>query len=228
MSVLVEHVPYVAAGSPVGGYLARPDGVGPFPAVVVIHEVGGLTGSIRATARRFAAEGYVALAVNLYARRPHALCILRIVVGATVRPLDHGSIHDLRAALTYLAARPEVDAGRLGAIGFCMGGGFAIAWACRDNRLRAIAPFYGTNPRPLDAVARSCPVVGSYPGRDFTAWQGRALARALERHGVPSDIKEYPDTGHSFFDDHGGNYDPEAARDAWQRVLAFFSAHMAP
>jgi len=73
MSVLVEHVPYVAAGSPVGGYLARPDGVGPFPAVVVIHEVGGLTGSIRATARRFAAEGYAALAVNLYARRPHAL-----------------------------------------------------------------------------------------------------------------------------------------------------------
>src|SRR5579875_2961510 len=102
MDVLVERIPYVAAGSPISGYLARPAGAGPFPAVVVIHEVGGLTESIRANPRRFAAEGYVALAVNLYARRPHALCILRIVIGATVRPLDHAGISDLRLALTYL------------------------------------------------------------------------------------------------------------------------------
>ena len=69
---------------------------------------------------------------------------------------------------------------------------YAIVWACTDQRLKAIAPFYGTNPRPLDAVARICPVVGSYPGRDFTARSGRRLEAALQRYGVPHDIKVYP------------------------------------
>jgi len=135
-------------------------------------------------------------------------------------------VADLKDALTYLAKRPEVDAQRLGAIGFCMGGSFAIAWACTDSRLKAIAPFYATNPRPLDVVRRACPIVGSYPGRDFTASSGRALDATLARHGVPHDIKVYPDTRHSFFSEGRPSYDAAAAEDSWRRVLSFFGEHL--
>jgi carboxymethylenebutenolidase len=107
-----------------------------------------------------------------------------------------------------------------------MGGGFAIAWACTDDRLKAIAPYYGTNPRPLPAVARSCPVVGSYPERDFTARSARKLEAELERHGVPHDVKIYPGALHSFFNDRGRTYDPAASEDSWRRTLAFFREHI--
>lgn len=108
-----------------------------------------------------------------------------------------------------------------------MGGGFAIAWACTDDRLKAIAPFYGANPRPLDAVKRVCPVVGSYPEKDFTASAGRALDEALDRHGVAHDIKFYPGAGHSFFNDRSRAHHKDSAADSWTRVLQFFGEHLA-
>jgi carboxymethylenebutenolidase len=103
-----------------------------------------------------------------------------------------------------------------------MGGGFAIAWACTDSRLKAIAPFYAANPRPLDVVSRLCPVVGSYPGKDFTANAGRALDRALDENNIPHDIKIYPEARHSFFNDKGSSYNRAAAEDSWNRVMKFF------
>ncbi len=123
---------------------------------------------------------------------------------------------------------PEVDSQRIGAIGFCMGGAFAIAWACTDDRLQAIAPFYAANPRPLNAVARLCPVVGSYPEKDFTTGAGRALNLALDKYGVAHDIKIYPGAHHSFFNDRGRAYDKPAAEDSWYRVTSFFKEHLAP
>ena len=98
----------------------------------------------------------------------------------------------------------------------------------RENqRLKAIAPFYGTTPRPLEAVARSCPVVGSYPERDVTAKAGRKLEAALQCHSVPHDIKVYPGARHSFFNDQlPDRYDAAAATDAWERVLRFFAEHV--
>jgi len=150
------------------------------------------------------------------------------MTGMLIGSVDRYGISDLKAALTHLAALPEVDGERIGAIGFCMGGGFAIAWACSDERLKAIAPFYGANPRPLDAVKRACPVVGSYPEKDFTAGAGRALDQALEANGIAHDIKIYPGAGHSFFNDRGRAYNKPAADDSWTRVLSFFGEHLAP
>jgi len=148
----------------------------------------------------------------------------RFMAGMLGGSVNRFGIQDLKDALTYLAKMPAVDPQRLGAIGFCMGGSFAIAWACTDSRLKAIAPFYGANPRPLDeAVRRSCPVVGSYPERDFTANAGRKLDAALTRAGVPHDIKIYEDARHSFFNDDGRAYDAVASADAWSRVLEFFA-----
>lgn len=209
------------------GYLARPEaGEGQFPGIVIIHEAFGLNANIRDIARRFAEAGYVALAVDLFSGSNRVLCMARFMRGMLFRSFDHGAIRDLRAALGGLARQPDVDEERLGAIGFCLGGGLAIAWACTDDRLGAIAPFYGINPRPLEAVARSCPVVGSYPEKDFTARSGRKLDANLGRHDVPRDIKIYPGASHSFFNDRGSIYDPAASEDPWGRTLAFFEEHL--
>src|ERR1700730_9645458 len=211
-----------------GAYLALPDAPGPHPGVVVIHEAYGLNENIKDITGRFADQGYAALAVDLISGRNRAVCMTRYMVGMLNGSVDRYGISDLKAALTHLGALPEVDSERVGAIGFCMGGGFAIAWACTDPRLKAIAPFYGANPRPLDAVQRACPVVGSYPGRDFTASAGRALNEALDHHGIVRDIKIYPRAGHSFFNDRSRAHNEEAAADSWSRVLAFFGEHLRP
>ena len=208
------------------GYLARPDGEGPFPGVIVIHEIFGLNENIRDIARRFAAEGYVALAVDLFAERNRVICMFRVLGEQLFSSLDNSSIHELKAALSYLAAQPGVDANRVGAVGYCMGGGLAIAWSCTDDRLHAIAPYYGANPRPLDATARACPVVGSYPDKDFTTSQGQKLNDVLTRNSIPHDIKIYPNSKHSFFNDQGAAYNADAAKDSWSRVLAFFQEYV--
>jgi carboxymethylenebutenolidase len=219
----------IGAGALKGGaYLALPDAPGPHPGVVVIHEAYGLNENIKDIAGRFADNGYAALAVDLFGGRNRAICMTRYMTGMLIGSVDRYGISDLKAALTHLAALPEVDGERIGAIGFCMGGGFAIAWACTDERLKAIAPFYGANPRPLDAVRRACPVVGSYPEKDFTAGAGRALDQALEANGIAHDIKIYPGAGHSFFNDRGRAYNKPAADDSWTRVLSFFGEHLAP
>ncbi len=205
-----------------GGYLALPDTPGPHAGVVVIHEAYGLNDHIKHVTHRFADAGYTGLAVDLFTDRIRAICMARYMAGLLTGSVNFYGVDDLKSALTYLAKLPEVDAQRLGAIGFCMGGGFAIAWACTDSRLKAIAPFYGTNPRPLDAVNRICPVVGSYPERDFTARAGRSLEKALTRQGIAHDIKIYPDARHSFFNDTRGTYNKSAADDSWRRVIKFF------
>lgn len=226
MSIIEQNVSFPSGAAQLGGMIARPEGAGPFPAVVVIHEAFGLNDNIRTIARRLADQGYLAFAVDLFAGRNRAVCMFRFVSGVLANSLDHGGIHDLRAALDFLVTQPAVDTARIGTIGFCMGGSFAVAWACTDDRLQVIAPFYSFNPQPIDAVARACPVVGSFPQNDPTRNQARTLDAALTRHAIPHDIKTYPGARHSFFNDQGRNYDPAASDDAWQRTLAFFAVHI--
>jgi len=208
------------------GYMARPEGDGPFPGIVVIHEISGLNENMKDITRRFVEQGYVALAVDLFAGRNRAICMFRVMSGLLLNSLDNRSIHDLKAVLSFLSEQPGVDDARLGAVGYCMGGSFLIAWACTDDRLKAIAPYYAVNPRPLKAVARLCPVVGSYPDKDFTTSAGQKLDVELDRYNVPHDIKIYPGAKHSFFNDTIRNYNELAAQDSWRRVLAFFEEHL--
>jgi carboxymethylenebutenolidase len=208
------------------GYLALPDGSGPHPGVVVIHEAYGLNDNIRDICGRLAHQGYAALGVDLFAGRNRGVCMARIVAGWLMGSLEDFGVRDLKSALDQLASRPDVDAERIGAIGFCMGGMYAITWACTDRRLRAIAPYYGSAPRRKEALRRLCPVVGSWPARDFTTGARATLEVALSAAGVPHDLKLYPGTRHSFFNDRGPAYEAEAAADSWQRVLAFFAEHL--
>ncbi len=226
MALAAQSVSFPFGTTQLEGYLARPDGDGPFPGVVVIHEIYGLNENIRDIARRFADVGYVALGVDLFAGRNRAVCMFRFIGEQLFKPLDNNSIRELKTALTFLAEQPGVDNARLGAIGFCMGGSFAIAWACNDDRLKVIAPYYGRYPRPLEAVARLCPVVGSYPSGDFTTADGQKLDVELDRYNIPHDIKIYPSARHSFFNDKGRAYDAAAAQDSWQRVMNFFKEHI--
>lgn len=221
-----QTVSFTAGQTQFGAYLVRPAGAGPFPGIVIIHEIFGLTENIKDIAQRFANVGYVALAVDLFTGRNRTVCMFRFMGQMLFTPLNNTSVHALKEALTFLAQQPGVDAEKLGAIGFCMGGGFAIAWASTDNRLKAIAPYYGSNPRPLEAVSRLCPVVGSYPDKDFTTAQGQKLDVELDRYNVAHDIKIYPGAKHSFFNDKGRNYNEAAAKDSWQRVMAFFQEHI--
>lgn len=226
MASAAQSVSFQLGTTQLEGYLARPEGDGPFPGVVVIHELFGLNENIKDIARRFASAGYVALAGDLFAGRNRAVCMFRFIGEQLFKPLDNNSIRELKTALTFLAEQPEVDNTRLGAIGFCMGGSFAIAWACNDDRLKVIAPYYGRYPRPLEAVARLCPVVGSYPSGDFTTADGQKLDVELDRYNIPHDIKIYPGARHSFFNDKGRAYDAAAAQDSWQRVMTFFKEHI--
>lgn len=201
-------------------------GHGPWPGVVVVHDVFGLGDDVRAIAGRFATAGYLALVPDLYSRGGAVRC-----VRAVMRELRDGrgrSFADLDAARQHLRDRSDCT-GRVGVAGFCMGGGFAILGSSRG--FDASAPYYGQVPQDTSFLDGACPVVASFGGKD-------RLQRALAGHGVPHDVKEYPDAGHGFANRHrfgpptvfsqvlGVGYHHESSEDAWTRVLAFFNEHL--
>ncbi len=221
------------AAGPVPGFLAVPDGTGPWPGVVVIHEAFGLTDDIRAITRRFTAAGYLGFAPDLLAGGNRIACLVRVA-----RSMSSGTgapAEQILGVRDWLAQRSDCT-GRVGIAGFCLGGGFAIVLANRG--FQASAAQYGRLPKNLQAaVAGSCPLVASYGGRDRTlSGAADTLAGALDQAGVRHDVKEYPDAGHSFMNNsqapwwakpfstgmHAGYVDT-AAQDAWDRILAMFA-----
>ena len=233
----IELGPVPGGSGHLRGYLAVPDGAGPWPGVVVIHEALGLNDIVRRQADRLAAAGYLALAPDLFSDGGAARCIV-----GTFRALLAGRgkpIADVDAAQDHL--RSHVDcSGKVGVIGFCMGGGFALLAA--TTGFDAAAVNYGMLPRDLEAaLAGTCPIVASYGGRDVTL-RGAApkLRRALTSLDVEHDVKEYPKAGHSFLNDVAFSPtvtapvqrilnlgpEPESAADAWRRIEAFFATHL--
>jgi carboxymethylenebutenolidase len=218
------------------GYLAVPTVAGPWPAVVVLHEVFGLNDDIRRITDRFADHGYLAFAPALFQRGPKPICI----VGA-FRALATGSgtaVDDIVAAAEGLRV-DERTTGRVGSAGFCMGGGFCLLLADRGV-FDAIAPNYGPFPPATGVPSRSCPVVASYGADDRLLPNAAAkLEEGLAASGVARDIEEYPGVGHSFMNDWGTpsplrmveriaglHHSAPQAEDAWQRILAFFDVHL--
>lgn len=221
-STLEQDISFKCESQTLGAFLARPSVNKPFPAIVAIHEMFGLNESMRKIARRFAAEGYVCLAVDLFSAGNKLFCIAQTMQATFSGKTDNIATQRLRWALDYLSEQPFVDKSKLGAIGFCMGGNFAISLAIEDKRLKTIAPFYSRNP-DLEGAGQLCPVVGSYPANDFTASAGRTLEKTLTEAKIPHDIKIYDGAMHSFMDTF---YNPVVAEDAWRRTIEFFSAHI--
>lgn len=229
-------VPGTASAPSLRAHLAVPPvGEGPWPAVVVLHEVFGLTDDVRQQADRLAAAGYLAVAPDLYTAGGAVRC-LKGTFGALTRG-EGPAVDDVLAVKAWLAGREDCN-GKVGVIGFCMGGGFALLLAARG--FDAAAPNYGPLPkRPEEVLAGACPVVASYGRRD-AGLRGAAaqLEDVLTRLGVEHDVHEYPDAGHSFLNRHGlgplavleriaglGYHEP-SAEDAWGRVLRFFDRHL--
>ncbi|MEP7134688.1 MAG: dienelactone hydrolase family protein [Chloroflexota bacterium] len=207
-------------------FIAKPEGAGPFPGVIVIHEIFGLNDNIRDISREFAEQGYVALGVDLFSNRNRMVCMMQIIHGMLIRPLNNSMLDDLKSAIAVLQKQPNVDANRIGSVGFCMGGAYALQLAITDKGMKAASVFYGANPKPLDAVAEACPIIGSYPDKDFTTQAARELEVSLTKYNVPHDIKIYENTQHSFYAQQRTPFEVNASKDAWQRMLSFFETHL--
>jgi carboxymethylenebutenolidase len=218
---------------PLRAALVRPPGSGPWPGVVMIHEAFGLDEVMRRQAERLAAAGYLALAVDLFSDGGTLRCLV-----PTLRAMRKGQgrpFADIQAARGWLAASSDCT-GKVGVIGFCMGGGFALLTAARG--FDAASSNYGIVPGE-DALRGACPVVGSYGARDPELRGGAAkLEGRLRAVGVEHDVKEYPGAGHSFLNRPnlgpaapllrvaGIGYHAPSAEDAWARILPFFDEHL--
>jgi len=210
------------------GYLAMPDDAAKHPAVVVIQEWWGLVPHIKEVAERFAREGFVALAPDLYhgqaASEPDEA--RKLAMG-----LDRvRAVAEIAAAAKYVKSLDAVAPKKIGAVGWCMGGGLALSTAAETSELAAAIAFYG---RPLDKgdVAKlRVPVLGLYGELDqgIPVAAVREFEEELKKGGVEHEIHVYPGAQHAFFNDTRPQiYKADAAQDAWEKTLAWFRKYLA-
>jgi carboxymethylenebutenolidase len=225
-------------------YFALPSSGHPEPGVVLIHDVFGMTQDLTNQADWFAAQGFVAVAPDLFHDRTKMVAVRAVHRDAVAR--EGRTFDEVEAVRGWLANRTECT-GAIGVVGFCMGGGLALMLAV-GRGFAASAVNYGSAPRSAydpGFLAGGCPIVASYGARDrsLRGVAGR-LERALAAAGVPHDVKEYPDAGHGFLNDHVGahdhlpalfsatarfmaySYHEPSAVDARKRIISFFDAHL--
>jgi len=224
-----QTVSFKSGAEEASGFLVTPDGKGPFPALVVVQEWWGLNDWVKDQARALAKEGYVALAVDLYRGKVTASQeeAHQLMMGT---PPDR-ALRDLQAGFAYLRSQPTVRKDRIGAVGWCMGGGYTLQLATVEPRLAAAVAYYGLPPSdPAKIAAIRAPVLGNYGAEDKgpTPEQARAFGAAMDKAGKTIDIKIYPGAGHAFANVNNpwGGYRKEAAEDAWARTKAFLAKHL--
>jgi carboxymethylenebutenolidase len=219
------------------GVIAKPVGTGPWPGVVMVHEVFGIDDNMKAQMLRLCESGYVVMMPNLYSRGGARKCLT-----ATFRALAAGegqAFEDIAAAKNLLMQRDDVT-DKVGVIGFCMGGGFALLLA--NQGYDAATSNYGMLPKDMEsALAGACPILGNYGAKDGQLQDAKTkLDKTLTQLKVVHDIKLYPEAGHAFMNPKqgggpffgtllrvsGAKPNPEAAKDAWHRIDTFFEEHL--
>ena len=208
-------------------FFAAPKASGKYPGVILIHEIWGLVDHIKDVSTRLAQRGYVALAVDLFEGKT----LTKLEDGRKLREqlTEEKILADLKGAHDYLKNRENVNPKHIGCIGFCMGGGLSLLLACRDPEIAAAVVFYGRNPSPIDQVKNlACPILCNYAGADLSIMEEdiSLLKDTLTKYGKTFDIKIYPGVPHGFFNDTRDAYRPEAAKDAWERVLRFYDKYL--
>jgi carboxymethylenebutenolidase len=220
-------VEFASNGAMAQGYLSTP-ARGSGPGVIVIQEWWGLVDHIKALADRFAAEGFTALAPDLYRGE------------STTSPDDAGrlmmaleidrAIRDLVGGIDYLSAQDATTGESVGVVGFCMGGQLAVAAACASTKIAAAINFYGVHPNvTLDFSRLAAPVLGLFAANDgfVTPELARKLRDDIKSAGGSMELVIYPGVDHAFFNDSRPDvYDAAAARDAWERTKRFFRTHV--
>jgi carboxymethylenebutenolidase len=223
-----EQVSFLSGNETVQGLLYLPSAPGSHPAILVIHEWWGLVDWIKQQSADLADQGYVALAVDLYRGKTatDADTAHELMRGL---PQDRG-VRDLVAAANYLKGLKSVDPNRIGAVGWCMGGGFAAQLAVADPNLKAVAINYGALPTEPAALKQiHAAVLGNFGGLDqgITPQDVQDFAAAMRSLSNPVDVKIYPDAGHAFENPNNKTgYRPADAKDAQERMRVFFRDHL--
>jgi len=209
----------------VSAYLAVPDSGGPHPALVVIHEWWGLNDWVKEQAQKFAEQGYMTLAVDLYRGKVAYDPNLAHELSRGL-PQDQ-AIRDLKAAFNYLASRPDVRKDKIGSVGWCMGGGFSLLLAVNESKLAACVVNYGSMPTDKDEIQRiQASVLGNFGAEDrgIPPSAVAAFEDAMKAAHKSIDVKIYDGAGHAFENPNNKlGYRESAANDAWARTLAFLN-----
>ena len=227
-SVKTQIVQYKSGDETVSGFLAFPEGKGPFPAVIVIHEWWGLNDWVKENAKKFADKGYFALAIDLYRGQ---IATDSETAHELMRGLpEDRATRDLQAAFSYLASRNDVKHDKIGSIGWCMGGGYSLQTALSVPELAACVINYGrlvTDAEMIDKI--NCPVLGIFGGKDrgIPVKNVEAFKTACTQAGKSIEVQIYSDSGHAFMNE--GNergYSAADAKSAWEKTFAFFEQNL--
>ena len=226
------------AGGSLPAYRARPSGKGPFPIALVVQEIFGVHEHIKDVCRRFAREGYLAVAPELYARQGDVskLRDIKAIIGIVSKVPDAQVMSDLDAARAW-AKTDYGDDARVAITGFCWGGRVVWLYAAHSQTLKAGVAWYGrlrgdasalTPRHPIDLVGElQAPVLGLYGGKDqgIPVADVEAMRAALKAAGKPGELIVFADADHGFHADYRPSYNAAAAHEGWQKLLAFFKAH---
>ena len=226
--LVTETVGFPAGGTDISAYLARPEAGAPGPAVLICHENRGLTPHIEDVARRFAKEGYAALALDLLSREGGTATMDRDAVpGALTAAGAQRHVSDFSAAFDYLQSKDYVDGGRIAMTGYCFGGGITWQAATELTELKATAAFYGPSPDLEKVPAIKPAVFGVYAELDQRITGALpALRDALAATDVRHRLTVYPGVDHAFHNDTGARYVEAQATAAWNDTLAWFSQYV--
>ena len=222
-SLVTKTVSYPSGNDTVQAYLCLPDTTGPFPGVILIHEWWGLTDWMKENAKSFAVRGYATMAIDLYRGK---VTTMPDEAGQLMKTLPQDrALQDLKAAFQYMQSRPEVKPAKIGAIGWCMGGGYSLISAVNIPELAFCVVCYGHLPTDSSSIASiHCPVLGIFGDADkvITPADVGQFTNATHAMGKKVWTKIYPNAQHAFM--NPGNetgYANNAAEDAWSRIFTF-------
>lgn len=221
-------VKYLSGKDTVSGYLVMPEGKGPFPALIVVHEWWGLTPWMKSNAEEFAKKGYAALAVDLF--RGEVTSDPKVAAELSKNLPKERAVEDLKAAYNYLNSLPQVNKKKIGSIGWCFGGGYSFQTALNEPRLAACVVNYGSMSSDAKELKKiHCPVLCVYGTKDqvFPESYVKGFEKAAKKAGLKTSVHFYEGMGHAFMNPGNKNgYGKKQADAAWKVIYAFLDKNL--